>query len=61
MASLGFMKYEAMPTLKQSVSVEYNDNNHDYIRKAAIEVALPTSWMLDNKFSPQFVKLEAKN
>ena len=52
MASLGFMKYEAMPTLKQSVSVEYNDNNHDYIRKAAIEVALPTSWMLDNKFSP---------
>jgi hypothetical protein len=48
MASLGFMKYEAMPTLKQSLSVEYNDTAEDFIRKGSLEVALPTSLFLDN-------------
>jgi len=52
MASLGFMKYEAMPTIKQSASVEYNDHSLDFIRKGTIEVALPTTWMLENHESP---------
>ena len=61
MGSLGFMKYEAMPTIKQSASVEYSDHDVNYMRKANIEAAIPASLTLNNVDSPQFIKLEVKN